>query len=331
MDINYIRGGSESYLWVIVLVLLMLMGLPGYVPAQTCSCAGAPLISSQSISSASAGNLLIGLTFQHHDISRLYRGSNRIPNPSVVRETHSTLFEANYGITNRLTVTGTFTYVRKHRESGLQSPGEPTTTTSRGIGDGLLMLKYVLHQNTMNAQYQLALGGGVKVPFGRSDLSQNGLTLNADMQPGTGAWDGVAWSYFSKTFAPATTMNLFWYNTFRLTGQNSRFRTGDNYRFGNELLSTVGITNRLLGKFSYILMARYQSTASDRRNGSKMPNTGGKWVYLKPALSFEVAEGLSLRLSGQLPVYQHLNGLQPTTSFTLSGSLFYNFSNRTIF
>lgn len=303
----------------------------GSLMGQTCSCAGAPLISSQSISSAAKGNLLLGVTYQYNDISNLYAGSAQLENKTVTRNTQSTLLEVNYGITKRLTFSGTATFVQKFRKSGLQNPGSEETLTTRGIGDGLFMLKYVLHQNTIREQYQLALGGGIKVPFGRSDLTQNSLPLNADMQPGTGAWDGVAWSYLSKTFAPATTVNLFWYNSFRLTGANDRFGVNDEYEFGNELVSTVGITNKIIDDLSYILTLRYRSVATDQRNNNPLPNTGGKWIKLKPALGYGLTDKVSLRVSGQIPVYQQLNGTQPTTAFTLSGSIFYNFGNRVVF
>ena len=313
------------------LFLLLTSLVPAQLSAQTCSCAGAPLISSQSISSAAKGNLLLGVTHQYNEISSLYAGSTQLNNRSTSRHTQSTLLELNYGITKRLTFSGTVTYVQKFRRTGLQTAGAEERLRTRGIGDGLFMLKYVLHQNTIREQYQLALGAGLKAPIGASDITQNGLALNADMQPGTGAWDGIAWSYFSKTFAPATTVNLFWYSSFRLTGSDERFGGDDVYRFGNELVSTLGITNKIVGNLSYIVMVRYRSTASDRRNGSPLPNTGGKWINLKPALNYGLTDQLSLRFSGQLPVYQHLNGTQPTTSFTLSASVFYNFGNKTIF
>ena len=299
--------------------------------AQTCSCAGAPLISTQSFSSTSEGNLLIGLTHEYNDISNIYRGSKKIENPSVQRYTQSSLLEINYGITNRLTISATTSFVQKFRKSGLQNAESIETLKTRGIGDGLVILKYVLHQNTIQEQYQIALGGGAKIPLGKSNLTQEGLLLNADMQPGTGAWDGIGWSYFSKTFAPATTINLFWYNLFRLTGKDERFSPNDNYEFGNELISTLGAKNNFGESFSYILMAQYRSTASDQLNGAKLSTTGGKWIFLQPAIGYNLTDQLSLRLSTQIPIYQHMNGLQPSTSFTLSGSIFYNFGSRVIF
>lgn len=316
---NYLK------IWITSFVLGMM--LPGISLSQTCSCAGAPLISSQSVSTTSQGNLLLGITYEHNQISELYRADNKLTNQTVKRSTQSTLIELNYGITDRLTISGTATYVRKRR-LGLQSNDELITA---GIGDGLVLLKYVLHQNTIKEQYQLAIGGGAKIPFGRSSLTNDGIALNLDMQPGTGAWDGVAWSYFSKTFAPASTINLFLFSTYRATGSTERFSTNDNYEFGNEFLVNIGVTDNITSDLSYIGVLNYRSTSSDERNNNKLPNTGGKWINLEPALKYQLTDGLSIKASGKIPVYQYLNGLQPTTSYTASLSLFYNFGQKVIF
>ncbi len=316
---------NSSKIWAVSLLLCLV--LPNINLAQTCSCAGAPLISSQSISTASKGNLFVGLTYEFKEIDNLYTGSQQLENNTVERNTQSSLLEINYGITNRLTISGTLTYVQKQRLS-IANNEELIT---RGIGDGVILLKYVLHQNTMNEQYQLAIGGGAKTPLGKTSLKEDNIALNLDMQPGTGAWDGIAWSYFSKTFAPASTINFFIYNTFRLTGSAERFDQNDKYKFGNEWVVNTGITDKLFSDLSYVAMLSYRSTSSDQRNGNPLPNTGGKWISLEPALQYQFTKGLSAKISGKIPVYQYLNGLQPTTSYTTSISIFYNFGEKVIF
>lgn len=295
--------------------------------AQTCSCAGAPLISSQSISTASKGNLFVGLTYEFKEISNLYSGNQQLENNTVERNTQSSLLEINYGITNRLTLSGTLTHVRKQRLSVTNNE----ELITRGIGDGVILLKYVLHQNTMSEQYQLAVGGGTKIPLGKTSFKENNIPLNLDMQPGSGAWDGIVWSYFSKTFAPTSTINFFIYNTFRTTGNAERFGQDDKYKFGNEWVVNTGITNQLFSDLSYIAMVSYRSTSSDLRNGNALPNTGGKWISLEPTLQYQFTNRLSAKISGKIPVYQYLNGLQPTISYTTSVSIFYNFGEKVIF
>ncbi len=109
----------------------------------------------------------------------------------------------------------------------------------------------------------------------QSTLTQNGLKLNADMQPGAGAWNGVIWSY--------------------------------------------------------IAMINYRSTASDRRNDQTLPNTGSKWINLEPAIQYQITQGVSAKASGKIPVFQHLNHIQPTTAYIVSLSVFYNLGNQVIF
>lgn len=315
-----------------LLVSIAVSILPALSAAQTCGCAGAPLLSSQSISSAAKGNLLVGFTYEYDNIDDLVEGSTELENRSVRRSTQSALFEVHYGITDRLTASGTFTLISKRRETGLQTSGPSNVVQTDGLGDGLLMLKYVLHKNTIRSQYQLAVGGGAKIPFGSFSHTNNGLQLNADMQPGTGAWDGVLWSYLSKTFAPHTTLNLFWTNSFRLTGEADRFsNSNDSYRFGNEFVSTLGAGNKLFGKLSYVLQLQYRVVGKNEINDQTIPNTGGQWLDVVPALSYSLTDKISFRTSGQIPVYRDLTGTQSTTTYSLSGSVFYNFDGKTIF
>ncbi len=290
---------------------------------QTCSCAGAPLLGSQSLGSTAQGNLTLGLTYEYNDISSLYSGSKELSNHTSVRSTSTALLEANYGITERLSVTATFTHISKNRQTGLQNPGFSESVTTTGIGDGLFLLKYTLHQQTLWEPYQIAVGGGSKIPFGSFSLRNNGLPLNADMQSGTGAWDAVGWSYLSRTLR-AYDISIFLTNSYRLTGSADRFNATDEFQFGNELVSELGVTGPLLDKFSYLFKVRYRSTSSDLQNEEKLPNTGGKWLNLNPGLNYQVSDQIGLRLSGNLPVYQHLNGTQPTTSYTISGSIFFS-------
>lgn len=291
--------------------------------AQTCSCAGAPLISSQSLTTVSKGNLVTGLTWEYNNISNLYAGTRELTNRTQERISSTALLELNYGITNRLSVTSTFTFIEKRRTTGLQNPSNSETLTTRGFGDGLVMLKYhILNQDLWNP-YQISIGGGTKIPFATTSLKVDGLALNADMQPGTGAWDGVGWLFASRAIR-SWNMNVYVNSTYRITGENERFNESDRYRFGNEFVSLAGISGGLFDRFSFNLMMKYRTTISDQRNGNNMPSTGGEWLNIKPGIGYQISERFNIQLSGELPIYQNLEGTQPTTSYIISGSLFFS-------
>jgi hypothetical protein len=192
----------------------------------------------------------------------------------------------------------------------------------------MALLRYTLLPQSLWNRYHVAVGGGVKAPLGSTTIDNpNGRRFNADMQPGSGAWDGVLWSNLGVHLLPTSTMNLSLTNSFRLTGTNERFVEGDDYRFGNEFISILGISNTISDRINYKINARYRSTSSDRRKDSSLPNTGGKWVTLIPDLYITISDQTSVKLSGQIPLYQELNGLQPTTTYALSASFFININS----
>jgi hypothetical protein len=67
-----------------------------------------------------------------------------------------------------------------------------------GLGDPFAILRYQLvntkrgvDDNTSGLIHRLQLGAGVKMPFGRSDVTYHGQRLHPDAQPGTGSWDAL--------------------------------------------------------------------------------------------------------------------------------------------
>lgn len=291
--------------------------------AQTCSCAGAPLIGAQSFGSINKGNVVLGLTTHFNNIDKLYNGTNELVNQSADRSTFTNLLEANYGITDRFSITGTFSYVRKERITGLQRQATSQELQTAGIGDALVMLKYNILQQTLWKPYQLALGGGVKMPLASNSLTSNGIQLNADMQPGTGSWDTIGWMFFSYTLR-AQNITLFTVNSFTKTTSAERFNKNDHFEFGDEINSLIGFTGPAFNKFSYKLKLKFRGARSDLRNGVDLPSTGGEWLNIEPGIGYQLTERLSMEVSGEIPLYRNVNGTQPSTTYILSASLFFN-------
>jgi hypothetical protein len=73
--------------------------------------------------------------------------------------------------------------------------------------------------------------------------------------------------------------------------------------------------------FSFV--ARFRHTAPDKFGGADLPNTGGSWISLVPGLNIKVTDELTVRASGQFPVYRELTGTQLTTTYTASVTVFY--------
>ncbi|MFK7904342.1 MAG: hypothetical protein AB8B69_04415, partial [Chitinophagales bacterium] len=167
-----------------------------------------------------------------------------------------------------------------------------------------------------------------KLPTGRSDfLDENGLVLPADLQPGTGAVDGILWSAFNKYHVFKKNLTLTAVATLRLTGSNDRFNGLQKYEFGDEFQLFFGFSDRyVVGKLLIdpLLMFRYRWVAPDKAFDNEIPSTGGNWIYFVPGVNIGFNPNFSLRLSGDIPLYRKLVGTQLTTSYKATAALFYN-------
>lgn len=307
-------------------VFLIWIGLfnSAKLSAQACSCGGAPLLSSLEFPSTSSGTWQFGLTYEFSSISDLVTETEQLDDDTRLRRVHTGLLEISYGINDRWSASVLLTLLQQERRT---SPGfgiGRDLLRTRGIGDALLLAKYNLLPTSIFHQHQLTIGGGVKVPLGESSLRTNGTLISADMQPGTGAWDGVLWGNYYLGLSQARTTGLLASASYRITSTNDRFGSqNEGYRFGNEFVSTAGFNYRPRPFIDFDMALRFRSVEADRFANQETPNTGGRWLNLLPGINLNVAGQFTFRLTGQIPVYRNLNGTQLTTDYTSSISILY--------
>ena len=310
----------------IVFVIILLLAVSRETCAQACCSAGTPMLGSLETSTTAKNNMQLSLTYDYNVLKSVFEGSKKINDNTRERITHSALLEVTYGITDKLSFTGLFTFANQRR---IITPNDNTENllSSSGLGDILILLKYELLSQTLLNQRQLAIGIGPKSPTGASDVTQNGILLPADMQPGSGSWDVVFWSYYSQGFMPTLPLNVFITASYKLNTSNDRFSNSvAGYKFGNEFVSSIGAGYRTDTIFDYSFSLRFRTTSVDQFDDEDVPNTGGIWLYALPGINIKVADELVTRISGQIPIYRNLEGTQLTTTYTLSASLFYNYS-----
>lgn len=206
----------------------------------------------------------------------------------------------------------------------MQESPSGSALRTRGLGDALVLFKYALIPLTIPSQQEVTIGVGGKIPFGASTLTSRGILIPADMQPGTGAWDGILWAHASQGFIPRAPLTLFVTASHRLTGTNERYVVDEQgYKFGNEMFLSVGAGYRTDDKMDYSLVFRYRRAGPDVFGDFEIPNTGGVWLSLLPGLNVDIVGGLTAHASVLIPLYRNLNGTQLTTTSTATISLFY--------
>ncbi len=170
------------------------------INAQTCCSGGIPLSNSLGLPILEKGSLQIGLHYDYNNLNTLNSGSERLDDNSRLRITHSILLNSGYSITDNLSVEGLFTWVNQRRK--ITQFGNQNLDQTSGLGDAVLLAKYNFNNVFfLGKNSTFNVGAGVKIPIGSStETNDQDITLNADLQPGSNAWDILFWSATSKNF-----------------------------------------------------------------------------------------------------------------------------------
>lgn len=156
------------------------------------------------------------------------------------------------------------------------------------------------------------IGVGPKIPTGRIDFTrEDGIILNADRQPGSGAWDALLYGFYNRSFEfrPSMGSSVSVVNSFN--GINPDYFNGQSYQFGNEFLGQIAVVEKFnLRKqvFDLGLTLRYRHQAVDEFNERELPNTGGHFLFITPGATYFITSTLSLNFSADLPIYAHVTG-----------------------
>ncbi len=303
--------------------LAFILGISQQIYSQTCCSGGVPLSNNLGLSNNGKGGFQLGINYDYNNLNTLNAGSSKLNDDSRQRITNSILVNTNYAFTNQFSLETLFTWVNQTRT--ISQFGNENFTETSGIGDAVVLLKYripdVLGENTF-----LNLGTGVKVPLGKSDFtSEEGIQLTSDLQPGSGAWDGLGWLSFSKNgiLRPSGTVSTS--VIYRFTGVNSSYLNNTStYEFGNTLQISAGYTDQLLIFNTIVnpgLVVKYRKSWSDKIDDSEIPNTGGNWVFVRPELNIQITPNFNAITKMEVPLYSYVEGTQLTPTFRVTAGL----------
>lgn len=253
-----------------------------------------------------------------------------------------------YGITNRLTVMGMFSFTKNvmsmHMQPvesmsnmpGMNTSNMPSSVTTAGCGDSRL---YFLYNLLGNCLHRLVISGGVSLPTG--NIAVKGPTLQSEqdilpysMQLGSGTYDllpGLVYVGQTDRFSFGAALN----GSIR-TGINAR-----NYRLGNEYVFSPWIAYKIVGWGSFSLRAEgygqqamkdydpqiNQSSLNDPSANSL--NSGRTKISLLGGLNFYLTgrhmNDTRVLLEGGLPLGQNVNGVQMSSKAIINLRVQYSF------
>ena len=298
--------------------------------SQACCSGGVPVGGTLGLGTAEPKSVQFLLTYDHNVIRDLMDAKTLLADDTRSRLTRSFLMEVNYGIHERFALTMVLPYVRQER-SIREYNNQIGFTRAQGLGDMVFLLKYRMLNPESNPNREWVVGAGPKIPTGRTDFKNNqGLSMVADMQPGSGSVDGMFWSLFQQSKFLLPPMSLLGIVTYRASGKHHTYNQTQVYQFGNEFQANLGINYNLFVHWpmDVFVFARYRSQTVDLIDGNTFPGSGGKWIYAIPGFSVHFNPDMSIRAWADFPLYRSLNGSQLTTTYKYSLSLFFNLSKK---
>ena len=246
----------------------------------------------------------------------LLESSDKFNDNNRTRATHAILLNTGYTFSKQFAIDAVIPYVVQVRKVYFQNSTSDYTTVA-GIGD-LVVLPKILVFGANSINRHLQLGAGVKAPTGKSNVKINQIALNADMQPGSGSWDLIFMANYYQTLRSRKSVGFNSTINFRLAGTNKNYLEVQEYQFGddfywlNSISDQFPLNNALL---SPTFGLRYRFIGISKINGVELDNTGGQWLTALIGVSLIWNNLPTLNVSGELPIYSNVNGIQLSTSY----------------
>lgn len=292
--------------------------------AQTCCSGGVPVSANLGLPIVEKGIWQASISYDFNRLATLKSGRSVIADGSRARTTHSVLLEVGHAITGRLSADVLLSVVRQERKI-TQILGEDFTS-STGVGDATVLLKYLVHQS---ARTNMSIGLGLKAPIGSTNKKrEDGILLSADLQPGSGAWDGILWLNGSIDGFWGQASTLFASFIHSSKGTNDSYLDTQEYRFGNEWQMLVGYGRQLvLGStlLSPSVGFRYRKAKADQINGEILPSSGGDWIFVNPGLSYAINPNFSWQANMDIPLMADIVGTQVTPTYRINAGIYFIF------
>jgi hypothetical protein len=152
---------------------------------------------------------------------------------------------------------------------------------------------------------------GLKLPTGIQDVrNADGDLAERTLQPGTGTTDLLFGGYFRRLLGSGSS----WFvDALIQTPLNSH----DNFKPGTRVSFDFGYRYEVNDRLGLMLQLNALHKARDEGSDAEPADSGGKFLFLSPGLSYVLAKNVQVYGFLQLPIYQYVNGVQLTADWAL--------------
>ncbi len=152
---------------------------------------------------------------------------------------------------------------------------------------------------------------GLKLPTGDTG-QRNGAGALAErtLQPGTGTTDLVIGGFFRSAYGSGSS----WFADAQV---QTPFSSHDNFKPGTRTYLDFGYRYEASDKLGLMIQMNALHKARDQGSDAEPEDSGGKFLFLSPGLSYLVTKNAQLYGFVQLPLYQYVNGVQLTADWAV--------------
>ena len=275
---------------------------PPVLACSICRC-GDPTFNALGREGFHAAGLRLALDWERFDKDE---GDPAVESESQVENRFTAL--VSYGFGDRLSLTARVPLSWRHLVTTAPDT-EPESVKTSGLSDPEIYAQLRLWASPLTSpvgrRATVSLVAGVKTPWGKNDVVQDGVRVDEHGQPGTGSTDAFGSLVFLYLIDPRSA--LFVSTGYRGTGTNDH-----GYRYGSSFTSNVAYEHKLGRWLDGVVELNFRHAAKDRvdQQGTLDDDTGGSLLYVTPRLLASLGHGLVLRAGAQIPLARSLNGYQ---------------------
>jgi Putative MetA-pathway of phenol degradation len=209
---------------------------------------------------------------------------------------------------------------RTHTQLTRNEDGSQTINEFKlsGLGDMRVTGRYALLGNAdvKTGGYGAGLSLGIKLPTGRHKvIAPNAQLAEPGLQPGTGTTDAVMGVYYNQQSIQSN------WGYFARAQFQAAVNSKDEFRPGNKYSADAGVRYAISDTVLLQLQANALMSAKSSGTRAEPDNTGGTLLTLSPGATIYVTKDVKLYAFYQRPIYQHVNGVQLSTTDSIAFGL----------
>jgi hypothetical protein len=185
------------------------------------------------------------------------------------------------------------------------------------VGDLRVQGRRQWRAESLNAQRLdfFGVNFGLKLPTGKTDLrNADGDVAERTLQPGTGTTDVLLGGYFRRVLGSGAS----WFADALI---QAPLNSHDNFKPGTRTSLDLGYRMQASDKLGLMLQLNFLHKARDSGSDAEPEDSGGRFVFLSPGVSYTLTPALQVYGFLQLPLYQYVNGVQLTADWAVAAGI----------